>query len=52
MESLIKSEIKEEVSQQNSVDADYDEEEEDPWKDLVGIAPDPPDRREECKYCL
>lgn len=22
------------------------------WQDLVGIAPDPPDRREECKSCL
>lgn len=33
---------------------DYYEEErvEDVWQDLIGIAPDPPDQREKCEYCL
>lgn len=26
--------------------------EEDVWQDLVGIAADPPDRREQCEHCL
>lgn len=31
----------------------YEEERvEDVWRDLVGIAPDPPDQREKCEYCL
>lgn len=31
----------------------YDEERvEDVWQDLIGIAPDPPDQREKCEYCL
>lgn len=25
---------------------------EEAWQDLVGIAPDPPDRREKCEKCL
>lgn len=38
--------------QQNGISDDFEEEEEDVWQDLVGIAADPPDRREKCEYCL
>lgn len=28
-----------------------DDNEEDVWLDFLGIAADPPDRREKCEYC-
>lgn len=36
-------------TQQTNVDDGSDG---DVWRDLIGIAPDPPDRREQCKKCL
>lgn len=28
-----------------------DDEEDEVWQDFLGIAADPPDRREKCEYC-
>lgn len=50
MDNFTAVEAKVAKSRQNSIN---DEENVDgAWQDLVGIAPDPPDRREKCENCL
>lgn len=46
MEKIEKFERK---PRQNST---VDDDEEEVWQDFLGIAADPPDRREQCEHCL